>query len=401
MRPLMAAPGPSRTGASWEATGLGARNLSWRGKTAAEDEGWRSMGQPHTSCRWDASLPDATTVSPAPPASRSPGGRGRRQPHGRAVWPRRCHSPPPCRQHHLPTAAREGAGGASRTVVPFGRVVVPGPPTRPAPTTRPNESLRRGTRLAASTTSTWLVHRAGSAGNDAPKRHECAAGAARALSGCGWQVVLPTLLVASGNDAAKRHECAAGAARALSGCGWQRVLSVRWWRQETTHPKGPSVRLAPPAPSRAAAGSRSCRCGGGVRKRRTPKARVCGWLRPRPLGLRLAAGAPGVVGVCFRSLPQVTSAQPRGLPRCTSARGTRRCRMVRGVVLCARVCSAGTRRCLVLPSHRQECTCVQRRARTQFDTHVNEGPPWSVWPGASSRMVHKARMRDCQERRGG
>jgi hypothetical protein len=223
MRPLMAAPGPSRTGASWEATGLGARNLSWRGKTAAEDEGWRSMGQPHTSCRWDASLPDATTVSPAPPASRSPGGRGRRQPHGRAVWPRRCHSPPPCRQHHLPTAAREGAGGASRTVVPFGRVVVPGPPTRPAPTTRPNESLRRGTRLAASTTSTWLVHRAGSAGNDAPKRHECAAGAARALSGCGWQVVLPTLLVASGNDAAKRHECAAGAARALSGCGWQLV----------------------------------------------------------------------------------------------------------------------------------------------------------------------------------
>jgi gamma-butyrobetaine dioxygenase len=44
---------------------------------------------------------------------------------------------------------------------------------------------------------------------------------------------------------------------------------------------------------------------------------------------------------------------------------------------------------------------VQRRARTQLDTRVSEGPPWSVWPDTSSRAVHNARMRDCQERKGG
>jgi hypothetical protein len=36
------------------------------------------------------------------------------------------------------------------------------------------------------------------------------------------------------------------------------------------------------------------------------------------------------------------------------------------------------------------CTHVQRRARTQFDRCVHTGPPWSVWPGKSSRAVHKA-----------
>jgi hypothetical protein len=179
------------------------------------------------------------------------------------------------------------------------------------------------------------------------------------------------------------------------------AVGVRWWRRVTMRPSGTRVRLAPPAPSGAAAGSWSCLDGGGVRKRRAQTERLCGWRRPRPPGLRLAAGAPGVVGVCFRSPPQVTCAQPRGLPRCTSARGTRRCRGVRFAFLCACLCSAGTRRCLALPGCRHGCTCVQRRARTQLDSHVNEGPPWSVWPGTSSRMVHKARMRDCQERWGG
>jgi hypothetical protein len=69
--------------------------------------------------------------------------------------------------------------------------------------------------------------------------------------------------------------------------------------------------------------------------------------------------------------------------------------------MCAHMCSAGTRRCPVLPLRPHVCTIVQRRARTQSYTPVYTGPPWSVWPGKSSRMVHKARMRDCQERRGG
>jgi hypothetical protein len=66
------------------------------------------MGQPQPgraraapaaqSCRLGASFPDATTAPTGPAASRSPGGRGRRQPHSRAVWPRRYH-PSRRRQH--------------------------------------------------------------------------------------------------------------------------------------------------------------------------------------------------------------------------------------------------------------------------------------------------------------
>jgi hypothetical protein len=59
----------------------------------------------------------------------------------------------------------------------------------------------------------------------------------------------------------------------------------------------------------------------------------------------------------FLSPAQATSAQPGGLPRCTSARGTRRCQGGRFVIICARVCSAGTRRCLVLPRRRHVCNC--------------------------------------------
>jgi hypothetical protein len=44
--------------------------------------------------------------------------------------------------------------------------------------------------------------------------------------------------------------------------------------------------------------------------------------------------------------------------------------------------------------------CSGGRARSQTPT-CNTRPPWSVWPDTPSRMVHKARMRDCQERRGG
>jgi hypothetical protein len=91
----------------------------------------------------------------------------------------------------------------------------------------------------------------------------------------------------------------------------------------------------------------------------------------------------------FQEATQATCAQPSGLTRCTSARGTRRCHWLRVVVLCARLCSAGTRRCPVLPRCRQVHTIVQRRARTQSDAHVDTRPPWSVWPGKSSRMVTK------------
>jgi hypothetical protein len=99
----------------------------------------------------------------------------------------------------------------------------------------------------------------GGTGDDATELHERAAGAARALPGCGWPVVLAARVLASGNDAAKRHDCAAGAARALPGCGWQRVLALRWWRMVAMRPKGTNVRLAPPAPSRAAVGGGSTR----------------------------------------------------------------------------------------------------------------------------------------------
>jgi hypothetical protein len=106
---------------------------------------------------------------------------------------------------------------------------------------------------------------------------------------------------------------------------------------------------------------------------------MCGWRRPRPPGLRLAAGSL-VVSDCFLSRPQVTCAQPRGLHRCTSARGTRRCRAPRMAVLCAHLCSAGTRRCRALTECRHAQTMVQRRARTQSDKCVNRGPHGACGP---------------------
>jgi hypothetical protein len=143
----------------------------------------------------------------------------------------------------------------------------------------------------------------------------------------------------------------------------------------------PDASTEPPAPSRAAAGSWSWRHGWWRRAT----------IRPDGTSVRLAHAAPALVfGGRLPPPTQVTCAQPGGLTRCTSARGTRRCRWGPRVVLCARSCSAGTRRCPVLPRFRPGCTRAQRRARTQFDTHANEGPPWSVWPGKSSRMVTKA-----------
>jgi hypothetical protein len=180
--------------------------------------------------------------------NRSPGGRGRRQPHTRVGRTHRCPPPPPhrrtssqpqpgraraapaahaCRSGaslpHAETAPEGGAlGDAERhRALPCATPVVPsiggtckrrgGFETRPyvhpeSPGTRRMDRTTGVARLLAS-------------GNDACDRHECAAGAARALPGCGWQPVLAPRVVASGNDVAKRHACAAGAARALPGCG--------------------------------------------------------------------------------------------------------------------------------------------------------------------------------------
>jgi hypothetical protein len=119
-------------------------------------------------------------------------------------------------------------------------------------------------------------------------------------------------VVASGNDAPKRHECAAGAARALRGCGWPMARS-------------PCLRRPSFPPS------------------------------------------------------QATCAQPRVLSRCTSARGPRRCR--------------------VLPRHRPGCTIVQRRARTQSDTHVDTGPHGAC--GRAIRLVQcTKRVRRVQRTKG-
>jgi hypothetical protein len=164
----------------------------------------------------------------------------------------------------LPAAGREGAGGASGTLVSIGRVVA----------RRPRLSWAR-----------WSCRRSGS------------------------------------GDAARRRRSGAPA---------------------TTQPSGASVRLAPPAPSRAAVGSGSTRI---VRERALPLLRpspdqdAC---RPEMRRLRnpwagdrnrgpepggRSRGQRGNVEVKAASAissvtrpAQVTCAQPRGLTRCTSAR---------------------------------------------------------------------------------
>jgi hypothetical protein len=241
------------------------------------------------SCLWGASLPPAATAPTGPPASRSPGGRGRRQPHTR-----------PARTHRLPSPTNE-TRGARR------------------PTRQPRAS------------------------------------AAPAVA-----------VLAGDNDAPRRRECAAGAARALPGCGWQVVLSVRWRRVATMRPDDTTVRLAPPSPSRAAAGSGSWRHGGGVGKRRANAMRLCGWRRPRPPGLRWQVVRPASSASVsaryhkLRAPSPVAShdAQVREGPGAAkrsawsswvhpcAALGPDAASCSRGTVLCAHVCSDGRARSL-------------------------------------------------------
>jgi hypothetical protein len=87
---------------------------------------------------------------------------------------------------------------------------------------------------------------------------------------CGWRRPRPPGLrlagvaggavLAGGNGAPRQHD---GAPGRYESCGWRRPRphglrlaagsAVRWWRGATTRPNGTGVRLAPPAPSRAAA----------------------------------------------------------------------------------------------------------------------------------------------------
>jgi hypothetical protein len=140
--------------------------------------------------------------------------------------------------------------------------------------------------------------------------------------------------------------------------------------QETTLASGAVVRLAPPAPSRAAAGwwfRGAVLAGGndapgrhGCAAGAARALRGCGWPMLRP-------ASPSAT--CFYTPAQVTCAQPGGLNRCTSARGPRRCHGLRIVFLCARMCSAGTRRCLVLlVAVRCALLCSDGRARSQTPT---------------------------------
>jgi hypothetical protein len=110
---------------------------------------------------------------------------------------------------------------------------------------------------------------------------------------------------------------------ALSGTGpWGRC-----WRAETTPPHGAGVRLAPPAPSRAAAGRWSTRL----------------WRPCSPSSTSYMRPAPW----------------PHPMHKCAMGPGAASCSQY--VVNCA--------------------IAVQRRARTQFDKCVHTRPPWSVWPG--------------------
>jgi hypothetical protein len=123
-----AAPGPSRTCASCEASGLGARNLWWRQETAAEDD-----------AEWTRCQPQPGRPRAAPAAHSSPSSSSLPDAHERDWWRSPSH---------------------------------PGPTRQP-----PASAARAGAVLTG--------------GNDVPRRHDRAAGAARALPGCGWPMARP------------------------------------------------------------------------------------------------------------------------------------------------------------------------------------------------------------------
>jgi hypothetical protein len=121
------------------------------------------------------------------------------------------------RARQLPAAAREGAGGASRTLASFGRIVVA-------------RHHRTGDQLPAAAL-------------------EGAGGASRTLASFGRIVV------------ARHHRDGKVGARTRLSRGATSAAGLVCGRRETMRSNGTSVRLAPPAPSRAAAGSRSGRHG--------------------------------------------------------------------------------------------------------------------------------------------
>jgi hypothetical protein len=127
-------------------------------------------------------------------------------------------------------------------------------------------------------------------------------------------------------------------------------------------------------------------------------AAIPGFLRSRPAACRRSADHKGLslslsrepLRTVTRSFPRATTSHERPaewsptMHRCARAPALPWAPIG---LIGAQACSAGTRRCLVLPSRRLVSTRVQRRARTQLDSRVHTGPPWSVWPGKSSRAV--------------
>jgi hypothetical protein len=190
-----------------------------------------------------------------------------------------------------------------------------------------------------------------------------------------------------------------GIAGAQGSAGSQRCTIVHKWRAM----RNPWQRRVPRALVHRGRprGWAHVACGGKRKRSHTPSrlgSAAGGW-RLAAGGWRLAAGGCGatwwhqeaagaahslavvVLGGCvsgwqrgttddrFLSPAQATSAQPSGLTRCTSARGTRRCQGARVVVIGAQVCSAGTRRCLVfLVAILCARLCSDGRARSQMHT---------------------------------
>jgi hypothetical protein len=148
--------------------------------------------------------------------------------------------------------------------------------------------------------------------------------------------------------------CAAGPA-------WQRARRRRGSCTErsqraTTQPDGTRVRLAPPAPSRAAVGTCSP-----VFRRMFPLAttsykRPAPWLPP---DAQVREGPGAAKGSASSFFVYKCAALGPGAAPCS-----------RTVVSCAHLCSDG-------------------RARSQTPTGTR-GLPWSVWPDKPSRIAHKA-----------
>jgi hypothetical protein len=225
-------------------------------------------------------------------------------------------------QDQQPAAALEGPGDASRTLVSFGSVVFHPPPTPHRASCQPQPGRARA----------------------APAAHSCR---------------LATSLAAATSRGARTccqpqpgRARAAPAAHSSHSNASSPFAHKRDLRRSSPHETTVCER-------------RPCRPGGGGRQRCAQTMRVCGWRRPRPRGLRLAAGAPALSSAAVCSLhhklhapspvashdAQVRegpgaatgSALPSFVIHC-AALGPDAASCSHGVVLGARVCSDGRAR---------------------------------------------------------